>query len=340
VVEASLIRPRPSETKLVVCAWHPFTLWRAPARLAERVHERFPDLRVVHVPTYDLLNPELPDTMIFVGYSLRPDQLALTRKLLWIHSTAAGVVQLVYPEMQSSNVIITNASGVHAVPMAEHTLGLILALARRFPSAWRYQREKHWAQQEIWDETPGPRELSGAMLCIIGFGRVGREVARCSKPFGTRVRAVTRSGAGDLGLADEIFPASRLRDALRGPDYVVIAAPETKETFHLIGKSELSSMKRSAYLLNVSRGSLVDEAALIEALREGRIAGAAIDVAEEEPLPPESPLWRLDNLFITPHLSAASSPLWERQGDLLLQNLDRWFAGRELLNQVDLARGY
>ena len=131
-----------------------------------------------------------------------------------------------------------------------------------------------------------------------------------------------------------------LDEVLHEADYVVLAAPETPETRHLIGAKQLQQLKPTAFLINVARGSLVDEAALVETLRRRAIAGAALDVTEREPLPPDSPLWTLDNVFITPHISAVSEYLWDRQTELLLDNLDRWFTGRELRNRVDLNRGY
>jgi len=247
---------------------------------------------------------------------------------------------LMYTELRSSGVLVTNASGVHAIPMAEHILGALIALARHFPDAVRYQQERRWAQQEIWDKPLRPRELSGQRLLIVGFGAIGRELARRVQPLGMKVWAVTRSGRGDAGLAERIVPAAELDAALPEADFVVLAAPETRETRHLIGPRQLAAMKPTAFLVNVARGSLVDEVALVEALRRRAIAGAALDVAEQEPLLPESPLWTLDNVFITPHISAASEFLWERQAVLLLENLERWFSGRELLNLVDLTRGY
>jgi len=229
---------------------------------------------------------------------------------------------------------------VHTTPIAEHILGTLIALARCFPSAFRYQLQRHWAQQEIWDERLRPRELRGQVLLIIGFGNIGRELARCIKLLGMKVWVITRSGQGDSQLAERILPISRLSEALPQADYIVLAAPETPETHHMIGAAQLAQMKPTAYLINVARGSLVDEAALIETLRRRAIAGAALDVAQQEPLPPESPLWTLDNIFITPHLSSASEFLWDRQTELLLENLKCWFSGRELLNQVDLKQGY
>jgi D-2-hydroxyacid dehydrogenase (NADP+) len=336
----TLPRTSPAETKLLICVWHAFALWNPPPEMPERIRARWPEMRVVHLPSYDHILDELPDTDIFVGFSLRPEQFAHARKLKWLHSTAAGVGQLMYPELQKSGIEVTNASGVHRIPMAEHILGTLIALARRFPDCFRYQQQARWAQQELWNAPVRPRELRGQILLLIGFGAIGREVAKIIRPLGMRVWAVTRSGRTEEGLAEQVFPASKLDEALPQADFVVLAAPETPETRKMIGAREFALMKPSAYFLNVSRGALVDEPALISALAERRIAGAALDVASQEPLPPENPLWKLDNVFITPHMSAASEHLWERQTDLLMENLERWFAGEELLNRVDLNRGY
>ena len=333
-------RPSTAETKLVLCVWHPFTLWRPPGDVAGHIRRRWPEMKVLHLPTYDHLEEEIGDTDIFVGWSLKPEQFALTKKLKWLHSTAAGVGQLMYPALRESGVVLTNASGVHTIPMAEHILGMLVALARRFHTAFRHQLRSHWAQQEIWDDQLRPRELQGQTLLLVGFGAIGREVARRVKPLGMRIWAVTRSGGGDTSLADRFLPASALGDVLHEADYVILAAPETPETHHLIGAAELQAMKPTAFLINVARGSLVDEAALVETLRRRAIAGAALDVTDEEPLPPEHPLWTLENVIITPHISAVSEFLWDRQTELLLENLERWFGGRELINLVDKARGY
>jgi len=335
-----MTRTSPAETKLLICVWHAFALWNPPPEMPERIRTRWPEMRVIHLPRYDHIVEELPDTTIFVGFSLRPEQFALARKLKWLHSTAAGVGQLMYPELRKSGIEVTNASGVHRIPMAEHIVGTLIALARRFPDCFRYQQQSRWAQQELWNAPVRPRELRGQILLFIGFGAIGREVAKIIRPLGMRVWAVTRSGRAEEGLAEQVFPTSKLHEALPQADFVVLAAPETPETRKLIGAREFALMKASAYFLNVSRGALVDEPALISALEQRKIAGAALDVASQEPLPPESPLWRLDNAFITPHMSAVSEHLWERQTDLLMENLERWFAGLELLNRVDLNRGY
>jgi phosphoglycerate dehydrogenase-like enzyme len=335
-----MTRTSPAETKLLICVWHAFSLWNPPPEMPERIRARWPETRVVHLPRYDRILDELPDTDIFVGFSLRPEQFELARKLKWLHSTAAGVGQLMYPELRASGIEVTNASGVHRIPMAEHILGTLIALAHRFPDCLRYQQQSRWAQQELWNAPVRPRELRGQILLFIGFGAISREVAKIIRPLGMRTWAVTRSGRAQEGLAEQVFPASKLHDALPQADFIVLAAPETPETRKMMGAREFALMKPSAYFVNVSRGALVDEPALISALEQRKIAGVALDVASQEPLPPESPLWRMDNAFITPHMSAVSEHLWDRQTDLLMENLERWFAGRELLNHVDLSRGY
>jgi phosphoglycerate dehydrogenase-like enzyme len=333
-------RTSPAETKLVICVWHPFTFWRPQPVMPQTIRARWPEMRVLHLPNYDHLADELPDTDIFVGYSLRAEQLTHAKKLKWIHSTAAGVAQLMYPELRDSGIVVTNPSGVFSPPMAEHTMGLLLALARNFPDSTRHQDRSHWGQQDIWDKPQHLTELSGQVLLIVGFGSIGRELAKRARAFDMRVWGVTRSGEGDTTNAEKILPVSQLEEALAQADYVVIAAPETSETRHLIGAPQIARMKPGARLINVGRGSLLDESALIHALEKGVLSGAALDVTGVEPLPPESPLWRAPNLFITPHTSAVSDRLWHRETALLMDLLERWFDGREMFNQVDFARGY
>ncbi len=333
-------RTKPVETKLVICVWHPFTEWRPKPAMAEAIHKRWPEMRVLHLPNYDHLAKELPDADIFVGYSLRPEQLKEAKKLKWIHSTAAGVAQLMYSELRDSGIMVTNPSGIFSVPMAEHTMGLLLALARNLPDSVRGQDRARWAQQEIWDQPQHLTELNGEVLLIVGYGSIGREVGKRAKAFDMRVWGVTRSGMGEQAYVENIFAVSQLAEALPDADYVMICAPETAETKDLIGAAEIAKMKRGARLINVARGSLLDETALVQALESGALGGAALDVAQTEPLPAESPLWKAPNLFITPHTSGVSDRLWDRQTAILIDLLERWFAGQDLFNQVDFARGY
>ena len=335
-----MTRATAGKTKLLICVWHPFTLWRPPADVGISVQRAFPEMRVVHLTTYEHIDDELPDTDIFVGYSLREEQFLAAKKLKWIHSTAAGVGQLMFPALREGSVVLTNASGVHSVPMAEHLLGLLLALARRFPSSFHHQLKRHWGQQEIWDDQLRPRELMGQTLLFVGFGAIGRETAKRVRPLGMKIWAVTRSGKGDPALADRYLPADKLEEVLHLADYVILAAPETPETLHLMNAKRLAAMKPTAFLINVARGTLIDEQALIETLKKRAIAGVALDVTEEEPLPSDSPLWTLENCLITPHISGGSDVRQHRGIDHFCDNLRAYLDGRPLTNVIDWARGY
>ena len=297
-------------------------------------------MRVAHLPDFTGLEQELHDADIFMGYSLEPDLLSLAPKLQWIHSVSAGVKQFMYPELRERGVLLTNATSVHAIPIAQHILGTLVALARRFPDSVRHQQQALWAQNELWTAPVKPREISGQTILFIGFGEIGRETAKLLRPLNMHIWAVTQSGTSASDLAERVFTASKLHEALPHADFVVVAAPDTPQTRNILGAAEFGLMKPTAYLINVARGTLIDEPALIDALRSNRIAGAALDVTVKEPLPPESPLWKLPNAFITPHVSGATEDTWQRQEDLIAENLQLWFEGKKLRNVVDLSRGY
>ena len=333
-------RTKPSETKLLICAWHPFTEWQAKPLMAETLLQHWPEMRVAQAPTFSELPGELPDADIFVGAILRPEQFLRAKKLKWIHSTSAGVGQLAYPELRASQVIVTNASGVFSVPMAEHTIGLLLALARNLPDAVRQQDQKIWSQQQLWDKPQHLTELNGATLLIVGFGSIGKEIAKRAGALEMKVIGVTRTGQGDLSFAQQIVSVEKLDGVLPLADYVVVATPETADTRNIFDDKRFAKMKRGARLINLGRGSVLDEAALVRALESGQLGGVALDVTDTEPLPPESPLWTAPNLLLTPHTSAISNRLWQRETNLLVELLERWFAGRELFNLVDLSKGY
>jgi phosphoglycerate dehydrogenase-like enzyme len=333
-------RTEPANTKLLICVVSHFTQWNAQPVMADTIRQRWPEIKVVHLQDVARLQEELPDADIFVGSVLRQPDFLHAKKLKWVHSTSAGVTQLTYPELRNSGIVLTNASGVFSVPMAEHIIGLMLALARNFPDTVRQQDNAEWSQQILWDKPQRLSELNGNVLLVVGYGSIGREVAMRAKAMGMWVWGVNRSGKGDLADAEKIIAARDLNAALPEADYVLLCAPETSETQRLIGPEQFLRMKRGARLINVGRGSLLDEAGLVVALENGTLSGAAIDVTETEPLPLTSPLWHAPNLFITPHTSAVSDRLWLRETALLLELLERWFDGRELSNRVDFERGY
>jgi len=326
--------------KLLIAVRSQVELYHLPSWLPQQVQSRFPELAVVALDGYEGMKQELPDSEIYVGWSLPAKHLARAKNLKWMHSLMTGVGQLCYPEMVASPIILTNAATVHAAPVAEHAWALILASARRLPSTVFFQAKKEWAQQQIWDTQPRPFEVSGLTLGLIGLGAIGREISRRARAFGMRVIAVKRQPERGREWADEIFGANDLPRLLGQTDVLVVAAPATPQTRHLLGEKEFALMKPSALLINVSRGSVVDEEALCRALREGRLKGAALDVTEEEPLSPDSPLWDAPNLLLTPHLASATERLWSRHLALLTENVRRYLAGEPLLNAVDKAAGY
>ena len=286
--------------KVVICQPHRFELWNPPPWIATRLHEEFPDVNAVLLTEYDHLQEEIADAEVFVGLSLRPKQFTAARMLRWIHSPAAAVHQLMLPDVVKSKVLLTNAARVHGPVVAEHAFALLMGLAKRLPHAVRLQANHTWGQQALWEGFPKPRELAGGTVCLIGMGSIGSEFALRARAFGMRVLAIREHTEMGAGTADEVFSTERLDEVLPRADYVVIAAPLTPATRGLINESRLALMKADAYLINVSRGALVEEPALVKAMREQSIGGAALDVFCEEPLPPESPLWQLENLLITP----------------------------------------
>ena len=328
--------------KLLILIHHPFALWCAPAWLGERIHRDFPKVEVEQRNTYKDIDDHIRDAEIFLGWSLRGEQVRIAKKLRWIHSTAAAVHQLMSPELRAGDIIVTNARSVHGPVVAEHAIALMIALAKRLPSAVRYQQQHIWAQEQISYQHPHPTELAGSTLGLIGYGAIGSEVARSALALGMRVLVVRQHPERESGIGHEIaaFGSDRLDEVISQSDFLVLAAPHTDMTRRLINAERLARMKPTAYIINVARGALIDEAALTDALRHHRIGGAALDVFDHEPLPADSPLWDLDNLLITPHTAATSDKMWERHYALIKENLRRYFAGEPLLGLVNKQVGY
>lgn len=327
--------------KVVMVVHHRFDLWRLPAWFGERLRQQFPELQVVQRDSYDEIEQELRQAEVVFTISLRPEQFAAAHNLRWIHAPTAAVHQLLFPELISSPVVITNSREVHGPVVAEHVIAGIFALAKKIPQAVQLQQRRTWGQESIWKEGPHPQETAGATLGLIGVGSIGSRVAQMGFALGMRVIAVREHvEKGTPDGVERMFAISQLNEFLRESDYVVIAAPLTPATERIINAASLAQMKPSAYLINVGRGPQVDIAALVDALRNHRIAGAALDVFDREPLPADSPLWELENLLITPHTAGLTDKLWTRHYQLFSENLRRYLAGEALLYTVDKQRGY
>jgi len=327
--------------KILLVIHHRLQLWNIPPSFLDRLHHDFSQLEIVNRTTYDDIETQIRDAEILFTLSLRADQFRHAQKLRWIHSPAAAVHQLLFPEIVNSEVIITNATTVHGPVVAEHVIAQLFALAKRFPQAVRLQQKHVWGQEQMWESNSHLRELAGATLGLVGLGSIGGAVARHASALDMRVIAVREHPEkGTPEGVHQVFATSQLETLLRRSDYVVLAPPLTPQTRSLIGAPQLAQMKPDAFLINVGRGPLIDEPALIAALRENKIGGAALDVFDHEPLSSDSPLWDLENLLITPHTAGLTGKLWDRQYALLAENLHRYLNRQPLLSVIDKNRGY
>jgi phosphoglycerate dehydrogenase-like enzyme len=311
-------------------------------------------------PKYEIVRcfPEVSDAAwsdAEVLYTLRtlPDPVQVPR-LRWIQFHSAGLDKVIdHPIVQAEDVEVTSASGIHATHMAEYCLGMMLAFAYKLPDMERYKTKTQWPENQY--QIFRPVGLRGTTLGIVGYGSIGRELARMAAALGMIVLATKRDvmhpedetgyvveGTGDPEgeIPERLYPADALASMAKDCDYLVVTAPLTASTRHSVNEDVFSAMKKTAFLVNVGRGGVVDEAALISALAAETIAGAALDVFEEEPLPATSPLWNLDNVIISPHVSGNHVQYHENVAALFAENLRRYVEKRPLLNILDRSRGY
>lgn len=277
----------------------------------------------------------------------------LAPRLRWIQTHTAGINHLLQqPIMHAEDVEVTTASGIHAVPMAEYCLAMMLTFAYRLPQFRTLQEKAEWPK----DTNPlANQPLRGQTLGIVGYGSVGRELARIADQLGMVIVATKRDlkqlavngeyvepGLGDESgdLPTRLYPPEALASMVKVCDYVVLTLPLTAETHHVINEDIFVAMKPTAILINVSRGGVVDEEALVSALAAEKIGGAALDVFEQEPLPATSPLWQMDRMIITPHVSGNTARIHEKAAALFAENLQRYLDHEPLLNRVDRERGY
>lgn len=325
---------------------------RYRARDLEEIRSAAPGARLVNVSFEGLADGPLDDVEVLLRGRLPADVfdriLARAPNLRWVHSATAGVERALTPASLARGLVITNARGVFSRPIAEYVLLMILAISRRLPQLLELQEERTWQPLEA-------REMRDVTVGIVGLGSIGRAVGALATAFGCRVIATRRrtddggvptgedaqddSPLGAVSL-DRVLPPDRLPELLAESDFVVLAAPLTGDTRGMIGEGALAGMKRGSWLINVARGELVDERALLRALRDGPIGGAVLDTFAHEPLPPSSPLYDADNVILTPHTSWSSGRVLDRSIDLFCDNLRRYAAGHPLLNVVDSSAGY
>ena len=316
----------------------PAPAWNMPSAYVDQLRRDFPQHTFLDAWDRDAIRRLLPDADAAFTPFIDRDVFASVSRLRWVQSPAAGVGSLMFPELLASAVVITSARGVRARSIAEHVLGMAIALARLLPATLRAQAAHRWAQEELETEA---RTLQGLRMGIVGLGAIGMEVVKIAAPFGFRISAIRRRANEPLPEGvDEVWTPDRLPDLLAKSDVVVLAAPHTPETKRLIGRAQIDRMKPGALLINVARGKLVDDEAAIAALRDGRLGGAALDVFSQEPLDASSPYWDLPNVIITPHTSGAMKDYWTPLVALFSDNLRRFEKGEALRNVVDKVAGY
>jgi phosphoglycerate dehydrogenase-like enzyme len=287
---------------------------------------------VVFPSTRDELLEEAADATVLYG-SLGEEDMALFPKLRWLQSPSAGVERQLYPAFRESDIVFTNAAGIHAPYCAEHAFALLLALTRGIHRYVRNQAKRQWLVTPL-------LEIGGWTLGIIGMGGFGLHMAQRGKALGMRVIAVDPYREDKPPVVDEMLPPDRLPELLEQSDVLMIACPHTAETHHLIDAETLKLVKPGVYLINVTRGGIVDESALVDALRDGRVAGAGLDVFEVEPLPEDSPLWDMENVVITPHSAGQSQHRPRPTIELFCDNIGRYLRGAPLRNVVDKQLGF
>ncbi|MCZ7572490.1 MAG: D-2-hydroxyacid dehydrogenase [Ardenticatenaceae bacterium] len=307
-------------------------------RLEEEIRARVPDVRFVYVGEAGEVRGDPSDAEIFFNWGLTSDVvepvIRAAPALRWFHHLSAGVDSLLFPALRDSGIVLTNARGVFAIPIAESVLAVMLYVAKNLRQNFADAARRHWQRR--------PRqELYGVTAGILGLGAIGCEVARRLDAFGMRVIGLKRhpERAQDVQV-EALYGPGQLDDFLPQCDWVIVCAALTAASRALLGPREFAAMKDDAWLVNVARGEIADEAALLRALDEGRIGGACLDAFAQEPLPPESPFWDHPRVVVTPHNASVSPRTEARSLALALENFDRYLRGETLRNVVDKQAGY
>ena len=321
-------RPLPSREALTICFAHP------AYRMAERFAARETGIRHIEVRSLEALQARLPEAQVLVVSGLWRNELAAAPRLAFIQSISAGVDQYDRQALADAGIRLASAQGANERAVAEHAIALMLALARKLPTARDNQAARRWRGLVSTIEQRED-ELAGKTLVIVGMGRIGSRLARLAQAFDMRVVGVKRDASRGADAADRVVPTARLLEALSQADYVALTCPLTEQTRNLIDARAFAALRPGACLVNVARGAVVDEAALVQALQQGRLAAAAVDCVQEEPLAPSSPLWTVDNLLITPHSAGETRRYEDNVIDLLLENLQRlWSGNPDLKNAI------
>jgi len=326
--------------RVLIAIHHRVQAWTIQPAHVDELRRRFPQITFLHSTTRDtdIELAETADTAFALG--LPKEAVARAPRLKWVHCSGHAVGHFPLAELGARDIIVTNSRGVQAIPIAEHVMAGLLALARRLPQTMRDQQERLWRPNELIGDA-SPWVLYGRTLGIIGVGTIGEAIAVRAKAFAMRVIGVRRHPKRERPAGfDEVLGPGDMDRLLALADIIVVAAPLTADTNLLLDADAIGKARRGAIVVNIARGQLLDEEALARALAEGRLGGAVLDVLTTEPLPPHSPFWSMPNVIITPHNSGFRAGHFDAVIDLFSENLTRFERGVELLNVVDLNAGY
>jgi len=314
--------------------------WNLPDAEKQRLEALFPGVEIVPVDDPVALPAALADAEAFFGWHFPEEHFAAAPRLRWLQSANAGADANLFPAMRASDVVLCSGAGLHTTCIPEHVIGQMLVLARNFHEALRLQARGEWNRFGVILYGSSVRELRGSNLALLGAGPIGAHLVPLARAFGQNVRVLRRDPSQPVAGAEAVVGPGALHELLAWADFVVLAMPLTNETRGMIDAAALAAMKPNAFLINVARGEVVDDAALVDALRANRIAGAALDVFDPEPLPGNHPFWTLQNLVLTPHISGYTPRYFELAMELFEDNLARYREGRPLRNVVDKELGY
>ena len=311
----------------------------------DELKAEFPDVTFLNAGTVEEQIRDIRDADVYHGWPPREAFLA-AKKLRWVHIPATGIDQIKnVPEMIDSDVVLTNCRGPHASSMADHVIGMMVSLAHHLQEQWEDQRAHRWEPMKYCNRFV---ELGGKTMGILALGDLGMSIARRAHGFGMKVygvdkhpdRVLERNGGSVSSVVMELWGRERLDDLLRISDWFVVAAPLTPETRGLINRRRLGLLREGAYVIVISRGNIVDEEALAEALQSGRLAGAGLDALAQEPLPEDSPLWDMENVILSPHASGVPPEMFEGRKQIFKENLWRFLANEPFLYVPDKKTGY
>jgi phosphoglycerate dehydrogenase-like enzyme len=327
-------------TRILVHIEWPVRAWSIPDAKFDELKRRFPKIDFVRAHTRNEAGELIDDVDICFTPFLNAEWIPKAQKLRWVHSSAAAVEGLLpLRELAARDIVVTNSRGVQAIAMAEHVIGGLLVLSRKFNRLLDAQRERQWIQNDLTEDWPWL--LHGKQMTVVGLGTIGLEVAQRAHAFGMKVTGVRRRVEEKRPrFVDRVLSPEQIDDAVDGCDVLVLAAPGVSATKEMIQESHIARLNPGAIVVNVARGAVIDESALIRALETRRLGGAVLDVFNTEPLPVDSPFWSLPNVLVSPHSSGFRATHWDDVLDLFTDNLRRWLRGKPLRNLVDPAAGY